>query len=262
MALCRRHDWQAAFFQVLPDYLDHYRATGMTVSAVGHEGIVDLGTFDLAGKAGKTIRTAIHRLDREGHTAEVVSPPVPQAVINELRDISDEWLTTMHGTEKRFSLGWFDDEYVRRAPVMVVHGPDGAITAFANIVPEYQLSEITIDLMRHRRDAGSGTMDFLFVNLIEWAREQGYGTFNLGLSPLAGVGEDPGDPAVERAFNFVFHSVSRFYDFKGLHRFKSKFRPDWSPRYVVYPGTLNLPPVLHAVVRAQSGGGGLLSYLR
>jgi phosphatidylglycerol lysyltransferase len=261
-ARCRRHDWQPAFFQVLPDYVEHYRAAAFTVAAIGHEAIVGVHTFDLAGKTTKTIRTSVHRLTREGYNAEVLSPPVPQNVLTELREISDEWLATMHGAEKRFSLGWFDDDYIRDAPVMVVRAAGGAITAFANIVTEYQLNEVTVDLMRHRSDAESGTMDFLFVKLIEWAKGEGYDTFNLGLSPLAGVGEQAGDPMAERAFHFVYENISRFYDFKGLHRFKSKFRPTWSPRYVVYPGTLSLPAVLQAIVRAQSGDAGLLGYLR
>ena len=262
MARCRRDDWQPAFFQVLPDYLDHYRAAGMTVAAIGHEAIVNAQTFDLAGKAGKTIRTSMNRLTREGYRAEVLAPPIAQAMVDELRLVSDEWLTRMHGTEKRFSLGWFDDGYIRGAPVMVIRAADGTISAFANIVSEYRLNETTVDMMRHREDAQTGTMDFLFVNLIEWAKAQGYDTFNLGLSALAGVGGEAGDPMAEKAFHFIYENISRFYDFRGLHRFKSKFQPSWSPRYVVYPGTLSLLAVLQAIVRAQSGDSGLLGYLR
>jgi phosphatidylglycerol lysyltransferase len=67
-------------------------------------------------------------------------------------------------------LGWFDDDYIRNGPVMVVHTPEGVISAFANILPEYQLNEATIDLMRRRREAKNGTMDFLFVALFQWAK--------------------------------------------------------------------------------------------
>ena len=99
-------------------------------------------------------------------------------------------------------------------------------------------------------------MDFLFVSLIDWARQQGYDTFNLGLSSLSGVGEHPGDPALERVMHFVFEHVNQFYNFKGLHEFKEKFHPQWSPRYLIYPGASDLPAVWMAVVQANSGISG------
>jgi len=247
---------------VMPDHLDAYRLDGFTIACIGHEAIVDLRTFQLAGKAGREFRPQVRRLTNLGYETVVLAPPLSAGQIEELRLVSDEWLARMHGVEKRFSLGWFDDDYLRRCPVMVVRTADGTISAFANMLAEFQLNEVTIDMMRHRDDAVSGTMDFLFVNLFLWAQEEGYDTFNLGLSPLAGVGAEAGDPVVERAFHFMFENTSRFYDFKGLHRFKSKFRPSWSPRYLAYPGAISLLGVLHAILRAQSGGAGLLSYLR
>jgi lysylphosphatidylglycerol synthetase-like protein (DUF2156 family) len=63
------------------------------------------------------------------------------------------------------------------------------------------------------------------------------------------------DPAAEKAMHFVFEHVQRFYSFKGLHAFKSKFGPEWSPRYLVYPGERDLPKVIAALVLADSGTG-------
>ena len=41
--------------------------------------------------------------------------------------------------------------------------------------------------MRHTADAPRGVMDYLFVELMLWGREQGYRWFNLGMAPLAGL---------------------------------------------------------------------------
>jgi phosphatidylglycerol lysyltransferase len=100
-------------------------------------------------------------------------------------------------------------------------------------------------------------MDFLFVSLFIWAREQGCAAFNLGLSALSGVGEHQEDPANERILHFVYEHIDQFYNFKGLHEFKNKFHPEWSPRYLIYPNTPSLPAVWMAVVQANSGTGGL-----
>ncbi len=259
---CKINDWQPAYYQVLPEGLESYKAAGFNLLRVGDEAIVDLNTFTLAGGENKNIRTAVNKMNKLGYRAQVLEPPHPAALMTELRHISDEWLTTMHGTEKRFSLGWFDEAYLNSGPVMVIYNPEGTLDAFANIVTEYQAREASIDLMRHRREAEKGQMDFLFASLFEWAKEKGYATFNLGLSGLAGVGELPQDPLIERAMHYFYEHLNQFYNFKGLHEFKSKFHPAWSPRYLVYPGTASLLPVVYALIRADSGDNILGGYFR
>ena len=167
-----------------------------------------------------------------------------------------------HGGEMHFSDGWFNDSYIRNGSVAVVHAPDGHPTAFANLIPEYQKNEVSIDLMRHYQEIEHGTMEFLFVKMLQWAKGKGYDTFSLGLSAIVGVGEKPGDPRVEQALHTISEYVSRFYNFKGLHDFKEKYRPRWEPRYLVYPGPASLPLVLTTLLRVHSGNDFLRKFLR
>ncbi len=51
-------------------------------------------------------------------------------------------------------------------------------------------------------------MDVLFVNLMEWAKEQGYSYFNLGMSPLSRVGENSNAHREERFPRLAFQYVS------------------------------------------------------
>ena len=261
-ALCARHDWRPAFYQTLPDFLETYRQAGFEVLCVGYEGIVDVQHFSLEGSTHKDLRYAVNRARKTGLRAELHEPPLGPGLLEQLRSVSDEWLTMMKGSEKRFSLGWFDDDYIRQCPVMAVHTPEGGLSAFANLVPEYQLNEAGIDLMRRRDEIAPGTMDYLFASLLQWARERGYETFNLGLSPLAGVGQLQTDPALERAVAYLYGHLNPFYSFQGLHAFKEKFRPQWSPRYLVYAGTAGLPAVVLALVRAGAGDDFAWKYAR
>jgi phosphatidylglycerol lysyltransferase len=262
-ALCQRNDWLPVFYQTQPRTLDAYRSAGFDALCIGHEGIVQLETFTLEGGEAKPVRTAVNKLTRAGHKFVLHSPPISDDLLMELRAISDEWLTMMHGSEKRFSLGWFDDAYIRNSAIGAVYTPEGWISAFVNLVPEYQLSECTVDLMRRRSEIENGTMEYLFVSLFQWARSQGYQTFNLGLSALSGVGEQTDDPLVERAMHFIYEHINQFYNFKGLHAFKEKFHPEWSPRYLIYPGSASLMQAVWAVVQANSGSDGLsLGWLR
>jgi phosphatidylglycerol lysyltransferase len=72
----------------------------------------------------------------------------------------------MHGSEKWFSLGWFDEDYLSSTAIIMTCDLEGFIEAFAYIVPEFQANELSIDLMRRRKQAAKGQMDYLFFNLI------------------------------------------------------------------------------------------------
>lgn len=259
---CQTQGWQAAFYQTLPDYLAHYQATGLTTLPIGQEALVDLTTFSLEGRANKQFRNTINHLTKLGQRAEVIEPPLPAPLLAELRTVSDEWLSQRQGKELRFSLGWFDDDYLRTCPVVVVRTAFGQVSAFVNLVPEYQANALAIDLMRRRRETEAGTMDFLFLTLLEWSRAHGYATCHLGLSALAGVGEQPDDPAVEKALHYVYDHVNQFYNFQGLHTFKEKFHPLWSPRYLVFPGYAALPAVWTTLAQVSSGDDFWRDYLR
>jgi phosphatidylglycerol lysyltransferase len=251
---CARNDWQPAYYQVLPDHLDEYRTAGYQALCIGHEAVVDLTTFTLAGGENKSVRTTINKLNRLGFRAEIIQPPLSHELLNALRQISDEWLTARKSVEMRFATGWFDDAYLRSGPVIGIRTPEGEIQAFANLLPEYQRSEMTIDLMRHRTQIENGLMDFLFVSLFQWAQAQGFASFSLGLSALSGIGEHSDDPAIERALHYIFEHVDQFYNFKGLHAFKEKYHPRWEPRYLIYPGMANLPALALALAQANAGG--------
>lgn len=259
---CLQHGWQCAFYQTQPGFLAYYKAAGFVTLPIGQEALVDLATFTLEGKENKQFRTAINRMNRVGQRAGVMMPPLSDELVAELRTISDEWLQTMKSQEMRFSLGWFDEEYVRQSSVMVVQTVEGRVTAFLNLLPRYQKNELTLDLMRRRAEVEPGTMDFLFASLLQWGKEQGYATCNLGLSALAGVGEGENDPAVEKALHYVYERSNQFYNFQGLHAFKEKFHPTWELRYLVFPSYAILPNVVTTLAQVSSGDDVLWVYVR
>jgi len=261
-AYCARRDWLPAFASTLPDYLEIYKSAGFDAVCIGYEAIVNLEKFTLAGSANKDVRNAVSRIERAGYRAEVHLPPLEDRLISSLREISDAWLTLRKGGEMHFSVGWFEDSYIRNGPVIVIYDSNNSPMAFANLVSEYQKNELTLDLMRHYPGVQNGTMEFMFTRMFQWAKENGYDTFSLGLSAIVGVGEKPDDPRVEQALHTIAEGITRFYNFKGLHKFKEKFHPQWEPRYMVYPGAANLPVILSALIGVHSGRHVLWKYLK
>lgn len=249
---CRENDWVTAFYQTLPDHLVAYEEAGFRTLCVGSEAVVDMEGFTLSGRTMKSLRGHVGRLTKAGYTTEVLTAPHPPELLRHLRTISDEWLHGQHSGEKRFSLGWFDDTYLNDGPIIIARNADSEVVAFANIIPEYQRNETTVDLMRQSRTAEPGVMDLLFVALFDWAKSEGFDTFNLGLAPLSGVGQNADDPLVERVLNLVYRRANRFYSYEGLYTYKRKFQPEWEPRYLVYAGTARLAQSFSAVVRANN----------
>jgi phosphatidylglycerol lysyltransferase len=258
---CARNDWYPAFYQTSPDDLDLYYSLGFRALKIGEEGIVDLNKFSLKGKSAQNLRNAVNRMTKQGYVVEFYQPPISSPLLQELRNVSDEWLKMMQGSEKKFSLGWFDENYLRDCEIILVRSSDEQVRAFANVVSEYQLNEITIDLMRRRKEIEPGTMDFLFISMFQHFKERGYDGFNLGLSALSGVGDSEQSPRLERAIHYLYKHLNQFYNFKGLHAYKEKFHPRWEPRYLIYPKLAALPDVVIALIRADSGDR-LLDYFK
>ena len=251
---CERNDWHPAFYQTLPDHLDLYRSLGLQTLQIGEEAVVDLSTFNLKGKANQNLRTAINRLTKLGYQMQVYEPPIASELLQKLRWVSDEWLRLVNGAEKRFSVGWFDEAYLRECAIAVVYTPEQQVSAFANVVTQYQDNAATIDLMRRRLEVENGTMEFLFASLLQHYQKLGYQEFNLGLSALSHTAEQPSSRKLDKGLRYLYEHLNRFYNFKGLHSFKAKFQPRWEPRYLVFPGLAALPDVVIGLVQADSGG--------
>ena len=250
---CDRNDWYPAFYQTFSDYIDLYKSLGFKAVKIGEEAIVDLHNFSTQGKAGRNLRNALNRFHKLGYQVKCWQPPIDDERLDKLKIISDEWLNEVQGSEKQFSLGWFDYDYLRGCAIATVESDSGEIIAFANIIPEYQLNEITVDLMRKRQQTEHGVMEFLFISLFQRYKELNYDSFNLGLSALSGLRENPASPRLEGGLDYLYQHLNRFYNFQGLRSFKNKFNPRWQSRYLIYPSLATLPDVVVALIRADSG---------
>ena len=252
--LCERHAGWPVFYEVASSSLSLYVDAGMTLLKLGEEARVDLTQFSLEGSGRrKDLRYICRRLEREGCSFEVVPPEQVGAIMPELRRVSDAWLAERRTSEKGFSLGFFDPEYLAHFAQAVVRR-EGRIIAFANVWQSGERYELSVDLMRHVADAPGGVMDFLFVKTMLWGKEQGYGWFNLGMAPLSGLETHALAPLWNKVGGYIFGHAEQFYNFQGLRQFKEKFEPQWQPRYLASPAALLLPRILVNIAALSSGG--------
>ena len=251
--LSDRHGGQTVFYQAAAERLSLYVDLGLAPLKVGEEARVRLADFSLDGPAHAGLRQSHRRAQREGLSFEILPPGAIEELLPSLQRISDSWLASKATGEKRFSIGYFSPQYLRNFPLAIVRA-GGVPAAFANLWTTDTRAELAVDLMRFGPEAPPGAMDYLFLELISWGRERGYGWLNLGMAPLSGLDRHPLAPAWHRVGNFVFRHGEHFYNFEGLRRYKAKFDPHWEPKYLIARGGIALPRVLMDVSLLIAGG--------
>ncbi len=150
-------------------------------------------------------------------------------------------------------MGGFQPGYVSEFPIAVVR-MEGRPVAFSTLWTTAQKTTFSTDLMRYSDDAPKNIMDYLFVELIEWGRAQGYQAFEFGMAPLAGLEDRPLAPILSRVGKLFYDRGEDIYNFQGVRKFKDKYDPNWQPRYVAAPRKWTIP-ILMADVGLMSSGG-------
>ena len=240
------YGYQLVFYEVNSQLTMLLHEFGFDFLKTGEDGLVKLADFTLAGKKQRSQRALMHKFEREGYQFTIVEPPFSDELMQEMWAVSDDWLGDQ--VEKGFSLGFFDPDYINTAPVALVDDKDGKLVAFATLMPTGGKEILTIDLMRHSHAAPSGIMDMIFVSMFLYGQEKGYTYFDLGMAPLANVGESRYSFTEERAAHFIYEYGTPLYGFQGLRRYKDKYASEWHSRYTVYRKKNSLLATMIALV--------------
>lgn len=233
----------------LPDIVE----LGFSIQKVGESAAVPLETFTLEGRRRGNLRRAWRKAAEEGASFQVLQGEDLKRLLPTLQAISDEWLGHHAGGEKAFSMGCFRPAYVAEFPVAVVSF-GGRPVAFASLWTTASRTAFSMDLMRYSDEAPKNIMDYLFVELLDWGREQGYHAFEFGMAPLAGLEDRPLAPIMSRVGNLLFERGEEIYNFQGVRRYKDKYDPLWQPRYIAGPHKWAIPLLMADVGLLSSGG--------
>lgn len=250
---CYLNDWLPAFVHAEPRYEKLYKDYGYSLQKIGEEAIVDTAHFETRVAGNKYFRNIRNRFEKNGYTSELLSPPHHPDILKRLRAVSDDWLGKPGRTERGFVMGYFSDAYMDQCDILVARDGAGTIQAFINRLPApFDTHEAGFDMLRHTKDCLSNTNDFILTNFIKLMREQGYKRVNLGLSPLVGLENQAEKTMLDTFLYFAYANGDRFYSFSGLHRFKNKYEPEWSNRYIAYKGGLRgFTKTMNALMRVM-----------
>lgn len=234
------YGYTPAYYQVTKELIPKLHENGYDFFKLGEEAFVDINAFTLSGSKMKGLRATKNKFDKEGYTFHVIHPPYSKEQFLKLKEISDQWLDGKK--EKGFSLGFFSEEYLSKAPIAILKDSNNRTIAFVSIMPVYDNhTTLSIDLMRYIPEVPSGTMDYLFLQLFEWGKQEGFQRFNLGMAPLSNVGLSKYSFMGEKIASQIYTHGNFVYHFKGLRKFKEKYADHWEPKYLAYRKKTSLP---------------------
>ncbi len=251
---CEVNDWLPSFIHTRPHYNNFYKKNGFALQKIGEEAGVNCEKFINHVATNKYFRNIINRFEKQKYTVEVMMPPHSKEIIKKLRTISNEWLTLPNKAERGLMIGFFDENYLNSSTILVLKNHEGEVEAFINKLPSFNTDTASYDMIRHTKQAPGNSIDYLLVNFIKYSESIGFNFVNLGLSPLAGVEDLEGENSVlNRTLSFIYANSTRFYSFQGLYRFKQKYQPHWSNRYIAYqrgfPGFIKTMTALNTATK-------------
>jgi phosphatidylglycerol lysyltransferase len=251
--LADAHAARPALYGIGPDILPEAVELGLAIQKTGESATVPLDVFTLQGRRREVLRRNWRKAGESGVTFEVAPAEAVPAVMTELKRVSDAWLGHHAGGDKAFSMGGFEPRYVSEFPCALVRA-HGQVVAFATIWTTADRSSFSMDLMRYDDQAPKNVMDYLFVELLNWGRREGYQAFEFGMAPLAGLDDRPLAPIMSRVGRLLFERGEELYNFRGVRRYKDKYDPVWQPRYIAAPHKWTIPILLADVGLLSSGG--------
>lgn len=220
------------FYQVRPNYLPLYHDFGNVFFKIGEEALINLEHFTISGKKQRAFRATINKLEKEGYSFSIIQPPFNTDDFKSLQHISDLWLGDKH--EMSFSVGSFNQHYLEQAPIAVIKDANNEMTAFCSLMPTYYNDTLSVDLIRWLPDTEIAAMDALYLNILLYAQSENYHYFNMGMATLSNVGQNKYGYLREKIAGHVFNHFNSLYSFEGLRKYKQKYNPEWSPRFIIY----------------------------
>ncbi|MFH8605888.1 phosphatidylglycerol lysyltransferase domain-containing protein [Streptomyces sp. NPDC018029] len=254
LAEAREHGWIPAVMGAREEAGTIYARHGLDALELGDEAIVEIADFTLEGRAMRTVRQAYNRVKRAGYTVRIRRhEDIPADEMATLLERADDWRDG--ATERGFSmaLGRLGDPADGRCVMLECRDGDGVLRAVLSFVP-WGPHGLSLDLMRRDRDSENGLMEFMVIELLQYAPEIKITQVSLNFAMFRSVferGARLGAGPVLRLWRSLLSFFSRWWQIESLYRANAKYRPIWEPRFLLFETSSDLPRIGIAAARAE-----------
>jgi lysyl-tRNA synthetase, class II len=251
VAHARRHGLALGVVGASEAFSTAARRVGLRRLYLGDEAILATGAMDLAGGERKSLRKAVHRVERHGYVPELHAVgELDATTIAQLHEVSGRWLAG--APDRGFSMAHDDlvDELLPDALVVLARDSDERVRGFLHFAPVFGRPVVSLGFMRRDRDTPNGLTDFLVVHAARLLGERGITEFSLNFAAFGRWLRAPSN-VVERELGRLMRVGDRWFQIERLYRFNAKFGPRWQPRYLLFDRPLALPRVALAALWAE-----------
>ena len=240
--VARTHGWRLAVLGASDANLERYRRLGMRAISMGEEAVLHPDSFSLEGRAIRKVRQSVSRLSKAGYRLRVVAAEeADEALRAAVEEVSEQWRGNQ--PERGFSMA-IDDLYVPGTVFAVAEADDGAVGGFLHLAPTPAGGGWSLSTMRRAPDAPNGLTEFLIVETLAWAKEEGATELSLNFCALTDlISPDRATTLPRRAVRRGLLAADSVFQLERLYSFNRKFFPEWRPRYLCVEKLSDLPLV-------------------
>ncbi len=232
-------------------------AHGFGKLIVGTEAQFDPLTWVPRGDSGKPVRWSVNKARRSGVSAELYLPGQARRpeVETAIAEFADRW----RNERKINPLGYLvsvDPLKQVEDKLFVTAWFEGRLIAFLAASPIYARKGWYLEDIIRLKSTPAGASELLITTLLDHLRVSRCQFATLGTAPLAGIEAQRGYPVARWALTLIYRHMNTFYNFRGLHHFKSKFRPTFEEHnYVLFFPAKLRPNVIFTLLEVFEPGG-------
>lgn len=234
LALCARNNWRVAVLGASDQAKPLW--PGLRAVGIGDEAVLDVATFDLAGRPMRNVRQAVARTHNAGVRTEVYwQARLPAGVGAELAAVVGRWA----GRERGFSMNLDglsgDRPGPDRPPCLIALARDrtGAVVGFQRYASCAGGAVLTLDAMPRLRGAPNGVNERLIADTVWYAKVLGVQRVSLNFAAFRSLLEADRHGGRERLGYRMLRLLDPLIKVEPLYRFNAKFGPSWQPRSVL-----------------------------
>jgi lysyl-tRNA synthetase class 2 len=240
--VARAHGWRFAVLGASETHLDAYRRMGMRAIPIGEEAVLHPAEFSLDGRAIRKVRQSVSRLTKAGYTLRVVAAEDATPELRARLDaVSEKWRGNQ--PERGFTMS-IDDLYVEGTVFAVAESDEHGVGGFLHLAPTPAGGGWSLSTMRRAPGAPNGVTEFLIVETLAWAKEQGASEVSLNFCAFTDlISPERAVTMPRRLARRTLLAADNVFQLERLYAFNRKFFPEWRRRYLCVEKLSDLPLV-------------------
>jgi len=240
--VAHRNGWRFGVLGASDAQLERYRRLGLRAILIGEEAVLRPSEFSLEGRPIRKVRQSVSRLTKAGYRLRVLAAEDADPALRlQLDQVSDEWRGNQ--PERGFSMS-IDDLYVPGTVFAIAEDEHGSVGGFLHLAPTPAGGGWSLSTMRRRPNTPNGLTEFLIVETLAWAREEGVAEVSLNFCAFTEwICPERANTLPRRFVRRALLAADNVFQLERLYSFNRKFFPEWRPRYLCVEKLTDLPLV-------------------